>query len=201
MNEITTLASLIKTQEAKQNEFLKRLDSYKTTVSTTQLKLLLDQYRNLLDKAASVKPNIDTTNVESIILNSINDAISASRLSDLQYEVTRQTETVNKNNSLLQLGFGKMFKWWILVLVLILGIFIGWAINWYFAIPDKITKIETMQMKMNVYDNALDKAEYYAKFVNSSPQTRSDFAKFNNIKINRNDYLQSPKEYINEQLK
>ena len=201
MNEITTLASLIKTQEAKQNEFLKRLDSYKTTVDTTQLKLLLDQYRYLLDKAVSVKPNIDTTNVESIILNSINDAISASRLSDLQYEVTRQTETVNKNNSLLQLGFGIMFEWWILLLILFFGIFIGWAINWCFAIPDRITKIETMQMKMNAYDNALDQAEYYAKFVNSSPQTRSDFAKFNNIKINRNDYLQSPKEYINKELK
>ena len=114
MNEVTTLASLIKTQEAKQNEFLKRLDSYKTTVDTTQLKLLIDQYRSLLDKAASMKPNLNTTNLESSILNSINDAISSSRLSDLQYEVTRQTEAVNKNNSLLQLGFGKIFKWWIL---------------------------------------------------------------------------------------
>lgn len=201
MNEVTTLASLIKTQEAKQNEFLRKLDNYKTTVDTTQLKLLIDQYHNLLNKAASIKPNLNTTNVESSILNSINDAISASRLSDLQYEVTRQTETINKNNSLLQLGFGKMFKWWILVLVLLLGIFIGWATNWYFEIPDKITKIETMQMKMNVYDDALNQAEYFAKFVNSSPLIRNNFAKFSNIKINRNTYLQSPKEYINEKLK
>jgi len=199
MNEITTLASLIKTQEAKQNEFLRKLDNYKTTVDTTQLKLLIDQYRNLLDKAASIKPNIDTTNVESIILNSINDAISASRLSDLQYEITRQTEAVNKNNSLLQLGFGKMFKWWILVLVLFLGIFIGWATNWYFEIPDKITKIEAMQTKMNVYDDALNQAEYYAKFVNSSPQIRGEFAKFANIKINKNTPLVSPKEYLKKE--
>ena len=119
MNEVTMLASLIKTQETKLNDFLKRLDNYKAPLDTSQLKELIDQYRILLNNAANIKPRINTGDIEATIVSAIDDAVCISRLSDLQNEVTRQTAAVNKNTSLLEIGFGKMFKWWIFVVTLL----------------------------------------------------------------------------------
>ena len=116
MNEATTLASLIKTQENKLNEFLIKFANQKVNVDTSKLKELIDQYHKLLNQAANIKPNINTSDIEPTVLNAINDAVSISRLSDLQYEVTRQTEAITKTNTILSIGFGKMFKWWIFVL-------------------------------------------------------------------------------------
>jgi hypothetical protein len=156
MNEASILASLLKTQDTKLSEFLEKLAAQKINVDTTQLKQLITQYNNLLNNMANIQPNIDTTNVRATLLDAIDSAVSSSRLSDLKYEVTRQTEAVNKNSTLLQIGFGKMFKWWILCLVLLLGIFIGWAINWCFEIPQAMSKIYKYQKIQSAYDNIND---------------------------------------------
>lgn len=58
-----------------------------------------------------------------------------------------------------------------------------------------------MQRKVAIYDEALRGAERCATFVNSNAQTRYAFAKYLCIKIDKNSYLQSPLEYVNEQLK
>jgi hypothetical protein len=200
MNESSILASLLKTQDIKLSEFLEKLAAQKIDVDTTQMKQLITQYNNLLNNAANIKPNIDTSNVKSTVLNAIDDAVSSSRLSDLQYEVTRQTEAVNKNSTLLQIGFGNMFKWWILSLILIFGVFIGWTINLCFSIPEKLTQTQEMQRKMAIYDEIFLQTDIYTKFVNSNQQIKTEFIKFTKAKLNPNEAIQSQIRFIKDNL-
>lgn len=183
MDDQTLIKAFLKKQKDIQDEFITRLENYKAPVDTTELKKLVEDYKTAVYGAASLKPKLDTSQVEreikEAITATINTAIRRSEFEELTKSVSAQARAVEKNNSLLSNGTGWQLKYWVILLTLIFGFMAGWGVNWYFEIPAKIAGSYQNEQLIRTYKDGLLEGDTFAKFVNSSCKLKQDFGKFN----------------------
>jgi len=152
MDDQTLIKAFLKKQKEIQDDFITRLEAYKAPVDTVELKRLVEDYKTAVYGAANIKPKLDTSTIDLTIKQAVSNAVDNVGLVKLTEEVKTQARAIECNNSLLSNGTGLRLKYWVLSLTLAFGVMIGWSINWYFEIPDKIAGVSKYQTLQQWYD-------------------------------------------------
>lgn len=174
MDDQTLIKAFLKKQKEIQDEFLEQLKEFKAPVETRELERLLAVYKATAQNIANVKPELDTSNLETTIKKSINFALNNSSLAKLADEVDTQTRAVERSNSLLQNGTGWRLQWWLLLLTTCFGFLVGCGINWYFEIPAQIAGNVKNEQLLKNYRYGLSEGDDFVKFINSSCKLKNN---------------------------
>lgn len=196
MDDQTLIKAFLKKQKEIQDDFLTRLEQYQAPVDTTELSRLVAEYKAALNSAASLNPRIDTSTVELTIRNAVAKAVNNTSLEKLTSEIETQTRAVERSNSLLVNGTGRILRWWVILVTLALGFLAGWAVNWYFEIPAKITGSAKNERLLSQYRYGLGEGDNFAQFINSSCKLKKQFAVFSNQSIDCNNMWLSPLRFV-----
>lgn len=199
MDDQTLIKAFLKKQKEIQDEFLEQLKEFKAPVETRELERLLAVYKATAQNIANVKPELDTSNLETTIKKSINFALNNSSLAKLADEVDTQTRAVERSNSILENGTGWRLKWWLLLLTTCFGFLVGWGINWYFEIPAQIAGNVKNEQLLKNYRYGLSEGDDFVKFINSSCKLKKQYAVFSNQSIECNNMWLSPLRHISKE--
>lgn len=156
LDDESLLKSFLKKQKEIQDKFLTDLVGQQISVDTKELKSLVNSYEFNVRKAETLTPKIDTSGVQIIIDHAVNNALDNTRLTKIISSIEEQTRAVEHNNLILQHGTGQMLKWWVMLLIALFFFGAGWAVNWYFEIPQQIVGAHRYKDLVAAYDSFND---------------------------------------------
>lgn len=152
------LKSFLKKQIEIHDKFLLDFTSHQVLVDTKELKSLVDSYKSLVDRAENLRPNIDTSRAQIQIFQAVHSALESAKFTPLIETVNAQIKAIERNNLILEQGTGRVIKWWITIIIALFFFGAGWAVNWYFEIPQQVVGVnryKVLQMRYDDINNTL----------------------------------------------